>query len=125
MVDAGPWTVELMGNVTWFTRNDEFFHGNTREQEPIYSTQLHLIRQFGRGLWGAASASYYEGGRTTLNAVANNDRQSGTRFGLTFTMPLARQHSLKLFANSGLYARTGTDFDTIGLSWQYLWGEGM
>jgi hypothetical protein len=121
----GPWTVELMGNVTWFSRNDEFFHGNTREQEPIYSTQLHLIRQFGRGLWGAASVSYYEGGRTSLNGVAKDDRQSGSRFGLTFTMPLARQQSLKLFAHSGLYARTGADFDTIGVSWQYFWGEGM
>ncbi|HEV7476289.1 MAG TPA: transporter [Burkholderiales bacterium] len=121
----GPWTVELAAGATWFSRNDEFFQGNTREQEPIYSAQLHLTRQFGRGLWGAVSATYYEGGRTTLNGVAQDDRQKGTRGGLTLALPLTRQQSIKLFYQSGLYARAGTDFDTFGLAWQYRWGEGL
>jgi hypothetical protein len=121
----GPWTVELAAGATWYSRNDEFFQGNTLEQDPIYSAQLHVSRQFGRGIWGAASATYYEGGRTTLNGVARNDRQAGSRFGLTLALPITRQQSLKLFANSGLYARTGTDFDSIGLAWQYRWGEGL
>jgi hypothetical protein len=121
----GPWTIELAAGATWFSRNDDFFQGSTREQEPIYSTQLHLIRQFGRGTWGALSATYYEGGRTTVNGVAKDDRQAGSRFGLTFSLPVARRQSVKLFANSGLYARTGTDFDAVGVAWQYLWGEGL
>jgi len=121
----GLWTIELAAGATWYSRNDEFFQGNTLEQDPIYSAQLHVTRQFGRGIWGAASATYYEGGRTTLNGVARNDRQAGTRFGLTFALPVTRQQSVKLFAQSGLYARTGTDFDTIGLAWQYRWGEGL
>jgi hypothetical protein len=121
----GPWTVELAAGATWFSRNDEFFQGNTREQEPLYSAQLHLTRQFGRGLWGAVSATYYEGGRTTLNGVAQDDRQKGTRGGLTLALPLTRQQSIKLFYQSGLYARAGSDFDTFGLAWQYRWGEGL
>jgi hypothetical protein len=121
----GPWTIELAAGATWFSRNDEFFQGNTREQEPIYSAHLHLTRQFGRGLWGAVSATYYEGGRTTLNGVAQDDRQKGTRGGLTLALPLTRQQSIKLFYQSGLYARAGTDFDTFGLAWQYRWGEGL
>lgn len=28
-------------------------------------------------------------------------------------------------ADRGCAARTGTDFDTIGLVWQYRWGGGM
>jgi hypothetical protein len=121
----GAWTAEVSAGITWFSRNDEYFQGSTREQDPIYSTQLHLVRQFGRGTWGAVSATYYEGGRTTVNGVAKNDRQAGSRFGLTFSLPVARRQSVKLFANSGLYARTGTDFDAVGLAWQYLWGEGL
>jgi len=121
----GPWTAEVSAGITWFSRNGEFFQESTREQDPIYSTQLHLTRQFGRGMWGALSATYYEGGRTTVNGVAKNDRQAGSRFGLTFSLPVAQRQSIKLFANSGLYARTGTDFDTVGLAWQYLWGKGL
>ncbi|HEV3009516.1 MAG TPA: transporter, partial [Burkholderiales bacterium] len=45
------WTVELATGVTWFTRNDEYFNGNTREQDPIFSAQLHSTRQLGRGAW--------------------------------------------------------------------------
>ena len=120
---AGPWTFELSAGGTWFTRNDDFFGGNVREQDPVYSAQLHVTRQFARGTWGAVSATSYRGGRTTLNGVPRDDRQSGSRFGATFAFPLARQHSLKLFASTGLYARTGTNFETFGVAWQYLWGD--
>jgi hypothetical protein len=119
------WTVELSTGVTFFTRNDDYLQGNTREQDPLYSAQLHLTRQFGRGMWGAISTTYYEGGRTSLNGVARDDRQSGSRIGLTFSLPLARQYTLKFYASTGLVARTGTDFDTYGVAWQYLWGAGL
>src|SRR5512138_2534065 len=94
----GPWTIELSAGETFFTKNDDYFQGNVREQDPLYSAQLHLTRQFGRGMWGAVSTTYYEGGRSKLNGVPRDDRQSGSRIGLTFAVPIARQHSLKLFA---------------------------
>jgi hypothetical protein len=119
---AGPWTFELSAGGTWFTKNDDFFGGNTREQEPIYSTQLHVTRQFGRGTWGAVSATYYAGGQTSLNGVARDDRQSGSRFGATLALPLGGGHSLKFFGSTGLYARTGSDFDSFGVAWQTVWG---
>jgi hypothetical protein len=119
------WTVELSAGATFFTKNDDYIQGNAREQDPLYSAQLHLTRQFGRGMWGAISTTYYEGGRTSLNGVPRDDRQSGSRFGLTFSLPLARQYTVKLFANTGIRARTGTDFDTVGVAWQYLWGGGL
>jgi len=121
----GPWTVELSAGATYFTKNDDFLQGNVREQDPLYSAQLHLTRQLGRGMWGALSTTYYEGGRSRLNGVARDDAQSGSRVGLTVSFPLARQYTLKLYANTGLYARTGTDFDTVGIAWQYLWGGGL
>jgi len=120
---AGPWTFELSAGGTWFTKNDDYFGGNVREQEPIYSTQLHVTRQLGRGTWAAVSATWYAGGRTSLNGAARDDRQSGSRYGATFALPLGGGHSLKLFASTGLYTRTGQDFDTFGAAWQYLWGE--
>src|SRR5262245_16169362 len=119
------WTFELSTGATFFTRNDDYIQGNVREQDPLYSAQLHVTRQFGRGMWGAISTTYYEGGRTTLNGVPRDDRQSGSRIGLTFAMPVARQHSIKIYASTGIQARTGTDFDTYGVAWQYLWGGGF
>jgi hypothetical protein len=119
---AGPWTFELSAGGTWFTKNDDFLGGDTRAQEPIYSAQVHLTRQFARGTWGAVSATYYEGGQTSLNGVARDDRQSGSRFGATFALPLGGGHSLKLFGSTGLYTRTGSDFNSLGVAWQTVWG---
>jgi len=117
----GLWTVELAAGVTWFTRNDEFFGGNTRSQDPLYSAQLHLTRQLGRGVWGALSTTYYEGGRTAINGVPRDDSLAGSRLGLTLSLPVDRWNSVKLTANGGLYARTGSDFVGVGVIWQHLW----
>jgi len=119
----GQWTFELAAGITWFTRNDEFFNGNTREQDPIYSTQLHVTRQLGRGAWAAFSATYYDGGRNTINGVENEQKLGGSRLGLTLSLPVDRRNSIRLNAHSGLVARTGSDFKGAGVIWQHLWGE--
>ncbi len=117
------WTLELAAGVTWFTRNDEFFNDSVRRQAPIYSAQMHLTRQLGRGRWGAFSASYYEGGRNSINGVEREQEVGGTRLGLTVSLPLDRQNSIRLSAHGGLNARTGSDFKGLGAIWQHLWGE--
>jgi len=38
--------------------------------------------------------------------------------------PVDRQNSSKLYASSGRSVRTGTNFDTLGIAWQYRWGGG-
>jgi hypothetical protein len=34
-------------------------------------------------------------------------------------------HSIKLYGSSGVSARTGNNFDLLGLAWQYRWGAGL
>ena len=40
----------------------------------------------------------------------------------TLTFPVDRFHSIKVYASSGVAARTGNDFDLVGLAWQVRWG---
>lgn len=119
----GAWTVELAAGVTWFTRNDEYFNGNTREQDPLYSVQAHVTRQLGRGAWGAVSATYYDGGRTSINGVESPQQLGGSRLGFTISLPVNRQNAVRLSAHSGLYARTGSDFTGVAAIWQHAWGD--
>jgi len=119
----GPWTVELAGGVTFYTRNDDYFGGNSRSQEPVYSTQLHVTRQLGRGAWAAVSGTYYAGGRSSINGVEKDDRIAASRFAATLALPVDRQNSIKLVAASGVYATTGTDYNSLGAFWQHLWGD--
>jgi hypothetical protein len=122
---VGPWTLELQAAATFFTDNDEFYGGNTRSQEPVYSLQGHVIYGFRSGIWASVDATYFAGGRTTVDGVRNYDLQQNWRLGGTLAFPLDRANSIKFYASSGLSARTGNNYDLIGAAWQYRWGGGL
>ncbi len=121
----GPWTLELSTAATIFGDNDDFYGGQRREQDPIYSLQGHLVYSFRSGIWAALTGTYFTGGRTTVDGVRKDDLQESSRVGATLALPVNRRHSIKLYASTGLSIRTGTDFDAIGAAWQYRWGEGL
>jgi hypothetical protein len=117
----GPWTLELSGGVTFYTRNDDYFGGKTLEQDPLYSTQAHLTRDLGLGAWGALDATYDYGGRTTVDGVRNSDLQGNSRAGATLALPVNRNNSVKLHASTGVTTRAGNDYDLAMAMWQYRW----
>jgi hypothetical protein len=122
---AGPWTLEVKGGVTIFTTNDDFYGGKRREQDPIYSIGAHVIRSFVSGSWASVDATYFGGGRTTVNGILSNDLLQNWRVGATYSLPIDRRNSVKLYASSGVSARTGNNFDLLGIAWQYRWGGGL
>jgi hypothetical protein len=56
--------------------------------------------------------------------LRNNEIRS-SRWGATIALPVNRYHSIKLYASTGVVARTGADFDLVGIAWQYRWGGGL
>jgi len=120
----GRFDAELAVGTTFFTDNDDFL-GQTRAQDPIYSLQAHLVYTFRPGLWLAVDGVYYTGGRTTVDGVRGDDLQENTRLGLTLAVPVNKNHSIKLYAGTGVVTRTGSDFDTIGIALQTRWGGGL
>lgn len=123
--ELGKLTLELNGSATYYTDNDNFFGGQTREQDPIYAVQGHVIYSFSGGIWAALDATYYWGGQTTVNGVTGNDLQRNTRGGVTVALPVSRYNSVKFHASTGVSTRTGSDFDTFGIAWQTRWGGGL
>jgi len=120
------WTFELATGVSFFGTNDDFFPGGMkRKQAPIYSVQGGIVRSLPRGMWTSVNGTYFAGGRSTIDGVENDDRQSNTRAALTFTMPLSRKQSVKLFAGTGVSTRTGGDYNIFNIIWQYRWGGGL
>lgn len=123
--EFGPLTLELSTGAFLFTDNDEYFKGNTLEQDPLYTSQLHVTYNFGKGVWIAISGTYDYGGRTTLNGVENDDQQSNSRFGATLALPIDKNNSIKFYASNGVVTRIGNDYDLIGFAWQCRWGSGL
>ncbi len=121
----GDFVAELSAGVFFFSDNDDFFGGTELEQEPVFTTQLHVTYNIGRGMWAALSGTYDYGGRTTVNGVENDDLQENSRVGATFAMPLNKNNSIKLFANTAIHTSIGNDYDMAGIVWQYRWGSGL
>jgi len=115
----GPWTFEGTIGAWFFEDNDDFFGGRRREQDPLASIQGHVNYTFRPKLWLAFNATYYDGGRTTVDGVRKDDRQSNSRYGLTLSLPLGASQSLKFNWNDGASTRIGSDFTTYGITWQY------
>jgi hypothetical protein len=121
----GPWTLEVAAAATFYTDNNDFFGGSTRSQDPIYLMQGHVIYSFPWGIWASIDPTYFMGGRSTIDGIQGNDLQENWRVGGTLALPVNACNSIKLFASSGVSARTGNNYDQIGIAWQYRWGGGL
>jgi hypothetical protein len=117
----GPWDLELYAGIWVFTDNNDFYGGQVRRQDPLRSTQAHVVYTFRPYLWASLDFTYYAGGSTTVNGQHKYDRQENTRTGVTLAVPLSRHQSLKLSWSRGVTTRIGQKFDTIGFAWQYFW----
>jgi len=117
----GNWFAEATAGVWVFTDNTEFFRNARRSQAPLPVLQLHGGYTFRPGLWLAGDIGFYSGGATTVNGVANDDRENNIRYGLTLSMPITRSWSAKLAASNGLIVRAGGNYKAISLTVQYRW----
>lgn len=115
----GRWHYDVIASVRLFEDNDDFFNSSTVEQDPLYSVQGHLIYSLRKGRWLSLNANFYRGGETSVEHVPSRNLQENSRFGITYSTPINRHHSVKLYASTGVLTRTGDDFDTYGIAWQY------
>jgi hypothetical protein len=117
----GKWLLEAYAGAWWFQDNDEFFGGQRREQDPLAGVQVHVSYTFRPRLWLALNTTFYAGGQTTIDGVGKRDRQANSRAGLTFSMPLRKDYSLKFNWSRGATTRIGSNFTTYGIGLQYAW----
>ncbi len=117
----GPWSLEISAGAWFFGDNDAFFGNSQREQDPLTTMQAHIGYTFRPRLWIAGNATWYGGGRTTVDGIRKADRQEATRLGLTLSMPLTGDQSLKVAWSDGASTRIGSDFTTWTVAWQYAW----
>ena len=75
-------------------------------------------------MWGAVDGTYYLGGRTTINGISENNMQENSRVGATFAVPVNKHNSIKFYVSTGVSTRTGSNFTTGGIAWQYRWAVG-
>jgi hypothetical protein len=121
----GRWTMELSAAATFYSANTSFFQNHRRSQAPVFSAQTHLIYSLPSGAWASLAATYFTGGKTSLDGIADSNLQKNWRLGLTVALPVTRRFSIKANASKGVWARTGNNYDQVSLALQYRWGVGF
>jgi hypothetical protein len=120
-----PWRkfdLDVYAGAWFFTENARFYPGNSlRTQDPITTLQGHVSYTILRQMWLAVDATWYQGGAGYVNDGPPSASQNNTRFGATLSLPLSKRQSLKVAYSAGATARTGSNFDTIGVAWQFRW----
>jgi len=74
-------TLEFLPAVWMFGNNTDYV-GGTLKTDPLFQLDAHLTRDFTEHFWGAIDASWYSGGRATVNGVAG-DKLNNVGVGLT------------------------------------------
>jgi hypothetical protein len=120
-VPKGPWDFDAYLGVWLFTSNADFYPGGRmRSQDRVVSLQGHASYTFRPRLWAAVDATWYQGGAATVDDTEPSEEMNNSRLGATVSFPMGRQQSLKLAYSSGVAVRTGTNFRTFSLGWQWL-----
>lgn len=109
------WLLEIETGAWWFQDNDDFVSG-TKKQDPIYASEIHLVRRFRPGFWGSLDANYYSGGRTRVDGVKLDDLQRTSKFGATLVFPVSKGKAVKLNYSTGSATGKGNDFDSVLVS---------
>ena len=100
--------------------NDDFLD-ETRKQNPILSTEFHLIKRIRSGFWASLDANFYVGGRTSVSGNEQANLQRNSRLGATVVYPLKGRHAIRSSFSTGVVAESGGDFEMFTLSYIYAW----
>jgi len=114
------WLLEAEAGVWLFGDNNDFL-GDSRHQDPILSTEIHLVRRIRPGFWASLDANFYVGGRTSVDGIEGADLQRNSRFGATLVWPFKRGQAIRASYSTGIVTETGGNFDSVSLSYVFLW----
>jgi len=114
------WLLEFELGAWFFGDNDDFL-GEKRKQDPIVSTEFHLVKRIRRGFWASLDANFYVGGRTSVGDSEQANLQRNSRVGATLVFPFKNRHAIRSSISRGVVTKSGGDFKMFTLSYLYAW----
>src|SRR4051812_21883448 len=111
---------EAYTGVWFYTHNDEFLTNKTLKQQPVLSLQAHVSYYFKNQMWIGVNGNWFNGGKTLVDNVASGDLKDNYRVGGTFSMPIAKKHSIKFQFHIGAFTNTGYDYNLFSIGYVYV-----
>ncbi len=118
------WDFDLYLSSLFFSANGDYYPGERRRtQSPVVAVQGHATYTIRPRLWVAGNATWYRGGRMSIDGGAPYNLLQGARFGATLALPVSTNQSVKLAYSTGVWTRSGGDFETLVVGWQIAWAD--
>lgn len=111
---------EVYAGVWFYTVNDEYLSGKKLEQKPVFSFQGHASYYFKNLMWVSINTTWFDGGTTTVDDTVRGETLDNWRIGATWSVPIARGHSLKLQFHIGAFTASNYDYNVVSLAYQYV-----
>jgi hypothetical protein len=121
----GHWVLDAYAGVWFYTRNPASFAGPVvapQTETPIAALESHLSYDFKPRLWMSLDGNFWDGGITSLSGIRNlQTKQTGSRIGVTASIPINKHQSIKASYSDGTYIRFGGNYQSVSIAWQYSW----
>lgn len=122
----GRWIIDAYGGVWFYTTNGAFFDKpvpQPQTERPVGSFEGHFSYDFPKErMWASLDGNFWFGGITALNGIRDlATRQTSSRIGGTFSVPVSKHQSLKFSYSDGTYIRFGGNYQNLSAAWQYSW----
>ncbi len=111
---------EFYSGVWFYTQNDEYLGDKDLQQKPVLSFQGHASYYFKNQMWIGFNMNWFNGGKTVIDDLPTGSLINSSRIGLTWSVPFTRSQSMKLQVNTGTFKDIGLNYDSISLSYQYV-----
>jgi hypothetical protein len=113
--------LEAQTNIWFFTKNNDFYNGNSLKQKPLLSGQIHTTYIFNPRFWIALSFGQSAFGETLINDIEKKDPKISSRLGAAAAYKLTKKSAIKFALTDGITTKYGANFTTILLGYQYMW----
>ena len=114
-------TLEFLPAVWLFGDNTDYLGGQTLKTDPLFQLDAHLTRDFTENFWGAIDASWYSGGRATVNGV-QGQKLNNVGVGLTLGYTVNSNLNLTLGYKSTIGDSAPTDLRMDGFMVTLVYG---
>lgn len=121
----GHWVLDGYAGAWFYTKNLASFDlpvPRPQTEAPIGSFEGHMGYDFKPRYWVTLDGNFWTGGITSLNGIRNPaTKQTGSRIGVTGSIPLNKHQSVKVSYSNGTYIRFGGNYQNLSVAWQYSW----
>ena len=96
-LDASLTSFELQPKIAFFTENDDVpGSANRLQQDPLFTLEGHITRNFGRAFWASIDGLYEYGGETETDGINDANKQKSFSLGVTGALNMSAQAALKV-----------------------------